>query len=209
MKPKKEKQIMPTDQKTIIAKESRELYPIFVYETDPVTKKEKLKIRLSDGSENFDLIAKVLKRATGSDDVSYSLYFLENFSRDSLLENFCEKMEHAFRDLSAMEPKDPTEALLASQFLSLNKAGLNLIRRARTQNMFYHDERMHNLGFKALNCANQTMQCFLKYKNRGEQKIQVVHLHNNDGGKAIVTQNLTGEGKGRIKEKTEEVPHAD
>ena len=59
---------------------------------------------------------------------------------------------------------------------------------------FYHIERYINLATKLFNVANQTMQTLLKYRAKGQQTVQVVHVHNE--GQAIVAQNVSAAGEG-------------
>jgi hypothetical protein len=50
-----------------------------------------------------------------------------------------------------------------------------------------------------LNTANQTIQTVLKYRAKGQQTVQVVHVHNE--GQAIVTQNLSSPMREGVAEK--------
>lgn len=92
--------------------------------------------------------------------------------------------------LPALEPKNPTEALLFGQFLALNDSGMECLRLANLPDQRLHCiEKYFILAHKLLNTANQTMQTILKYRSGGQQTVQVVHVHNE--GQAIVAQNLS------------------
>jgi hypothetical protein len=71
---------------------------------------------------------------------------------------------------------------------------MDCLRQAHFQEGFYHIERYINLATKLFNVANQTMQALLKYRSKGQQTVQVVHVHNE--GQAIVAQNVSATGGG-------------
>ena len=92
--------------------------------------------------------------------------------------------------LTALQPKDETEAMLLGQFLALQDSGMQCLRHANLPEQgFYHEERLFLLANKLLNTANQTMQTVLKYRSGGQQVVQVLHVHNE--GQAIVAQNIS------------------
>ncbi len=98
--------------------------------------------------------------------------------------------------LSALRPKDETEAMLLGQFIALQDSGMKCLRHANLPEQgFYHEERLFLLANKLFNTANQTMQTILKYRSGGQQTVQVVHVHNE--GQAIVAQNLSHSTPGR------------
>jgi hypothetical protein len=81
--------------------------------------------------------------------------------------------------LPALEPKNPTEALLLGHFLALNDSGMECLRLANLSDQRFHCvEKYFTLAHKLLNMANQTMQTILKYRSGGQQTVQVVHVHN-------------------------------
>ncbi|MBS0628161.1 MAG: hypothetical protein JSS09_08125 [Verrucomicrobia bacterium] len=102
--------------------------------------------------------------------------------------------------LAALKPEDQTEALLLGQFITLQESGLRCLKRANTQDEFYHMERFYILATKLFNTANMTMQVLTKYRSKGQQTVQVVHLHNPN--QTIVTQSLSGNNSRRGKEKS-------
>ena len=71
---------------------------------------------------------------------------------------------------------------------------MDCLRQAHFQDGFYHKERYINLSTKLFNAANQTMQALLKYRAKGQQTVQVIHVHNE--GQAIVAQNVSAAGGG-------------
>lgn len=78
---------------------------------------------------------------------------------------------------------------LTRQVLALQDSGMKCLRHANLPvQAFYHLEKFINLANKLLNTANQTIQTVLKYCAKGQQTMQVVHVHE---GQTIVTQNLS------------------
>ena len=63
-----------------------------------------------------------------------------------------------------------------------------------------HHEELHRweryflIANNLLNKTNQTMEALLKYRTKGQQTVQVVHIHNE--GQAIVAQNVSHSPRG-------------
>lgn len=156
------------------------------------TKKQEFdSIQLSDGSKlNADNFVRTLKKATGTGNLKTGEKILRKTARGLSAETFEHRINEASSMLPALEPKNPTEALLLGQFLALNDSGMKCLHLANLPDQgFYHVEKLFTLAHKLLNTANQTMQTILKYRSGGQQTVQVVHVHNE--GQAIVTQNLS------------------
>lgn len=96
--------------------------------------------------------------------------------------------------LPTFRPQDETEALLAGQFIALQASAMECLRQGHFQDGFYHTERYINLATKLFNAATQTMQALTKYRAKGQQTVQVIHVHNE--GQAIVAQNVSATGGG-------------
>ena len=94
--------------------------------------------------------------------------------------------------LPTFRPQDETEALLAGQFIALQASAEECLRRGHFQDRLDHTERYINLATKLFNAATQTMQALTKYRAKGQQTVQVIHVHNE--GQAIVAQNLSSRG---------------
>ncbi|MBS0620838.1 MAG: hypothetical protein JSS61_05220 [Verrucomicrobia bacterium] len=160
-------------------------------------------IGLSDGSKvNLDNFQRALKISVGTTDGAVGEKILNKISRGMTGERADLRLNEVSALISALRPQDETEAMLLGQFLALQDSGMKCLRRANLPEQgFYHEERLFLLANKLLNTANQTIQAVLKYRSRGQQTVQVVHVHNE--GQAIVAQNLshsTGEG---VKRKSE------
>ena len=158
---------------------------------DQATEKELASIQLSDGSNlNADNFNKALKKSFGTSDSKTGERILKKAASGLSAHTFDQRINEASCMLPALEPQNPTEALLLSQFLALNDSGMKCLSLANKPDQgFYHVERLLSLSHKLLNTANQTIQTVLKYRSGGQQTLQVVHVHNE--GQAIVAQNVS------------------
>jgi hypothetical protein len=190
-------------QKAIVKADPMSVEPLgpslkFQRGSDDKSGKGQVDLALSDGTklthESKGRFLEAMKKATGIDDFNYSVALLTQVSRgmcDSTEEQRLTRMSSL---LPTLRPQDETEALLAGQFLTLQNSAMDCLRQAHFQEGFYHIERYINLATKLFNVANQTMQALLKYRTRGQQTMQVVHVHNE--GQAIVAQNVSATGGG-------------
>jgi hypothetical protein len=155
------------------------------------TEQELESIQLSDGSNlNADTLNKALKKSFGTSDSKTGERILKKAARGLSANTFDQRINEASCMLPALEPQNPTEALLLGQFLALNDSGMKCLSLANKPDQgFYHVERLFALAHKLLSTANQTMQTILKYRSGGQQTLQVVHVHNE--GQAIVAQNVS------------------
>lgn len=157
-------------------------------------------LTVSDGKDDPQSILQVLKQTTGTADPNVSTKILTRIAHGYSSSSSVTRMNDAAIMLAALNPKDETEALLLGQFVALQDSAMQCLRNANSQDMFYHIERLFLLATKLFNTANQTMQTVLKYRSRGQQTVQVIHVHNE--GQAIVAQNLSshptsGRGEGK------------
>ena len=167
-------------------------------------KYEHKSMELSDGSKiDQENLKKALKRATGTSDVSIAERILNDAAYGMTSDRRDVRMNRTSALLSALGPKDETEAMLLGQFLALQDSGMKCLRLANLPEQgFYHEEKLFHLANKLLNTANQTMQTVMKYRSGGQQTVQVIHVHNE--GQAIVAQNLSHSTPGeRIRKKFE------
>ena len=152
-------------------------------------KKEFQSLELSDGTRDTEKIVEALHQASGSFDPLIAERILTDVAYGLSDDTHELRINAASAILSALKPKDETEALLLGQFFALHDSGMRCLRNANSQEMFYHIERLFSLATKLLNTANQTMQAVLKYRSGGQQTVQVIHVHNE--GQAIVAQNIS------------------
>ena len=165
----------------------------FQMEPDGKSANGQLGLILSDGTklthESKEHFFEAFKKTTGTDDFNYSVALLAQVSRGMCDSTEDQRLTRMSSLLPMLRPQDETEALLAGQFLTLQNSAMDCLRQAHFQDGFYHKERYINLSTKLFNAANQTMQALLKYRAKGQQTVQVIHVHNE--GQAIVAQNVS------------------
>ncbi len=158
-------------------------------------KKEFQSLELSDGSElDGKKIIEAIQQASGTSDPSIGEKIIKDIAYGLADDTHELRINSASAMLSALKPKDETEALLLGQFFALHDSGMRCLRNANSQEMFYHIEKLFSLSAKLLNTANQSMQALIKYRSGGQQTVQVIHMHNE--GQAIVAQNLSRSSAG-------------
>ena len=191
-----------------------ELYLKYEYETDQVTGESHLKrLALSDGTtfekpttENVEKLIQTLKKTTGTENPEQAFHILSSLSFGMGHVSHKDRLHHAAIMLPALHPQDETEAMLSGQFLALQEAGMKCLYQAGQQDGFYYKERLYMLAPKLFAQANATMQTLLKYRSRGQQIVQVVHIH--DRAQAIIAQNLSHSSEGGgLGKKTKNEPH--
>ena len=93
-----------------------------------------------------------------------------------------------------IEPKDPTEALLAVQMAAIHNATMAAARRLNRADCIEQCESAE----KALNRLTRTftlqVEALKRYRNGGQQTVTVQHVNVNPGGQAIVGNVRQGGG---------------
>ncbi len=190
-----EKELSKKDESLKINREisNQELYLKFESKIDEKTGKETVSgLALSDGTRAGNLISEALKRATGTQNFEHALSILSSVSSGMRQSSERGRLNHAAVMLATLKPQDEMEALLLGQLLALQDSGMKCLHQANHQEQFYHEERFFMLASKLFAQTNATMQSLMKYRSRGQQTVQVVHLYNE--GQAIVAQNLVQGG---------------
>lgn len=163
---------------------------------DPESGGKKSKLTLADGtavnSESMERFETAFKQTTGTDDADFATAILWHLSKGLPDSTFEQRFKCMASLLPTVRPQDETEALLAGQFIALQASAMECLRQGHFQDGFYHTERYINLATKLFNAATQTMQALTKYRAKGQQTVQVIHVHNE--GQAIVAQNLSSGG---------------
>ena len=125
-------------------------------------------------TEESDLPGLLLLQA-----ITTSLPFGE--SRDSLNERFAEA---AVRSLG---PRDGLEALLAVQMVHTHNLAMNYLRRAAIKDQTTAGiELFTNFATRLLRTYTLQVDALKTYRSKGEQKVEVKHVHVHRGGQAIV-----------------------
>ncbi len=175
---------------------------------NPESGEKKSKFTLADGtavnSESMERFITAFKQATGTDDADFATAILWHLSKGLPDSTFEQRFTCMASLLPTFRPQDETEALLAGQFIALQASAMECLRQGHFQDGFYHTERYVNLATKLFNAATQTMQALTKYRAKGQQTVQVIHVHNE--GQAIVAQNLSTMG-GAVEKKSRIEPH--
>ena len=108
----------------------------------------------------------------------------------------------AFMD--GMEPQDELEATLLSQMIAVNEAAMGCLRGFTGERGSRDVEHMGNMANKFLRTFTMQIEALGKLRRGGEQKVEVKHVHVNEGGQAIIGNVAAGRGAGR---KRRDQPH--
>ncbi len=170
-----------------------DLHLVFKYEYDEEKGTTKMAaIELAEGKklslESAEEFLAIARKTAGTEDLVRASKLLGELSFGMTENSHSERINSLAHKLPSLAPEDETETRIAAQFIALQESGLNCLRQANYTENFYHVERFFQLANKLLSTANQTMQTLLKYRTKGQQVMQVVHLHNE--GQAIVAQTL-------------------
>ncbi len=103
--------------------------------------------------------------------------------------------------LSAINPKNELEGMLASQMISVHFASIEMMRRAMKPGKRIEGVNDNiNRATKLMRTFIAQMEALNKHRGKGKQKITVEHVTVNSGGQAIVGNIDKGvEGSGRKK----------
>lgn len=106
------------------------------------------------------------------------------------------KQELIVEALQELKPKDYVEGMLCTQLATLHIMGMQFFNFAmKTDKRFHQDPDLNN-AIKLMRLQHETLEALSRYRRKGEQKVLVQHVQVNDGGKAIVGNNLTAGGGG-------------
>lgn len=87
--------------------------------------------------------------------------------------------------VNGIEPRDPTEALLASQMAAVHCAFMECIRHMNAANTRDHRQEEQNAMMRLSRVFNMQLETLKRYRSTGEQRIQVQHINVN-ADKAVV-----------------------
>ena len=106
--------------------------------------------------------------------------------------------------VNAIGPRDPTEALLASQMAAIHNATMVAARRLNYVDSIAQQDSASNMLNKLARTFTAQVEALKKYRSTGEQSIRVQHVTVNEGGQAIVGDVRAGGG---ATTKSEHQPH--
>lgn len=100
------------------------------------------------------------------------------------------------RDLSVIQnlhPRDDIEEMIITQLLTTHRLYLKCSKSAITKDQHESrvDEQVKNLGKLSRLFLNQ-VKTLTSYRNQGQQRVKVEHIHVSDGGQAIIGNVNTG-----------------
>jgi len=142
------------------------------------------------GEEDFDqreIYTKAVQQVSGVAGVHLSEDVIERCAK-ALPDNKskAENLNLVVEFLNEVKPKNVVEAMLYTQFLTMQEIGMTHLQRAEAaETQQLADFRMRT-AVKFLNLQHSALDKLLKYKSGGEQKVVVQHVQVNDGGKAVV-----------------------
>lgn len=151
--------------------------------------------------ETIGKFIEALKNTAGTENYEHAMAILSVLEKAMVFDDLQTRLNHIAALLPLTKPQDKIEAMLFGQFIALQESGLRQLGSANRQGVPSQQERSFHLATKLLNTANQTMQTLIKYRCRGQQTVQVIHMHNE--GQAIVTQNLSHQAGGGAQKKSE------
>ena len=96
------------------------------------------------------------------------------------------RMNSMIAAINEMNPRDSLEAMLASQLVCVYQQNMGILARATEVSSPDLRQLYLNLSIKLIRSFTALTGCLRKYRQKGEQKMTVEHVHVHDGGQAIV-----------------------
>ena len=100
--------------------------------------------------------------------------------------NFKEKAKDSQQNISALNPENNIELLLASQMMAVHNYQQRLISHAINTENVDSSVKYGNLAAKLSNVFIQQINLMQKLKGTSQQKVVFEHIHIHSGGQAIV-----------------------
>jgi len=170
------------------------------------SKIEPLKFKKMDGRDHLDIVDctdKKLLKVRLSEAFGTADHDLQGYLTNQILQVFggvlsiddCDYDEAATATNQAMaifagiQPRDEIEALLVAQMIGIHNMSMACARRAMISNQNpIGRENNINMATKLTRTYVAQMQALKNYRQGGQQKMTVEHVHVNEGGQAIVGQ---------------------
>ncbi len=182
-----------------ISRKQNNIFLKYKFKENPETgKKEVSEIELSDNTSPdspkfLEKLTLALKNMTGSENPEVAEKIVAKIAWAMSSSKSELRLQDVTTLLHTLEPQNETEALLLGQFLALQDSGIQCLRDANYNEMFYHKKEFFQLSAKLFRCANETMQTLLKYRSGGTQQIQVIHVSGE--GKAVIANEIRNGGR--------------
>ena len=95
---------------------------------------------------------------------------------------------------SSIAPRDGLEALLALQMVKTHSLGMHYLELAAGKNQTAHGIELFTKSANLLLRAfTKQVEALKMYRSKGEQKVEVEHVHVHRGGQAVVGMVTTGD----------------
>lgn len=98
-----------------------------------------------------------------------------------------DKVNAAIALVAQIQPKDPIEAMLANQMVSIHMLTMDSARFASLKTQTFEATTLY---LREVNKLTRTfaaqMDALNKHRGKGQQKMTVEHIHVNDGGQAVI-----------------------
>jgi hypothetical protein len=164
-----------------------------------VIKNDDGEIASSDVIPEFDI---QLLRTFGTVDIKCGIALL-----DQLASAYPGNLEDQDRAIEIMNnitplmhgiaPKNELEAMLAVQTVAVHNLAMFMARQAAKAGTIEGINSHVNSLTKLTRTFTAQMEALGKYRNRGQQKVVVEHVHVNSGGQAVIGPVETGGGDGK------------
>jgi hypothetical protein len=135
-------------------------------------------------------LKKAINKALGLPDFFVAIDILHKIAMSLPLGlNEC-NFNHIVALIQDQKPKDSIEAILLGQFFLFNEIGLYTWSNASSSEWLPHSQYYSNTAAKFLTLSHKTINALTKYKAKGMQQVNVVHMH--DNAKAILAGEIGG-----------------
>ena len=133
-------------------------------------------------------------RITGTFNVDMSTFIISHTVEALDEKDTSRKYNIILQGLHELNPSDAIESMLCSQILALYSQGMDNLRKANTTTSVSHRESYTRWAIKLLRLQQETIEKLEKYRRKGQQTVQVEHVHVHQGAQAIVGNITTGVG---------------
>jgi hypothetical protein len=133
-----------------------------------------------------------LLRITGTSNIDISKLIIGHTLGALEDSDIASKYNVLLQGLYEMNPVDVIEGMLCSQILALYSQGMDNLRRATKTTSLEHRESYTRWAMKLLRLQQETVEKLEKYRRKGQQTVQVEHVHVHQGAQAIVGTVTTG-----------------
>lgn len=142
-----------------------------------------------------DITLNALLRLSGTENRSIACFLIDS-AKGALPEgkDLASSYNVLLQGLYEMGPRDVIEGMLCSQAIALYAQGMMNLRRSEQATYCDRAEAYMRQAVKLLRMNQETIEKLEKYRRKGQQTVQVEHVHVHQGGQAIVGTVTTGGG---------------